>query len=298
MIYNAPQWSPASAQLTHGFPRRLIAESHGGFLPGNITVAAKASNLTLRRLAVCDVACLISNAATVGAGLSKARLINLRYAAIRYHRVSSCPQYLASAMVEFGVNFATFEALSCSALDALHGSLTQAWKEGHSSDDSDSDAEQPLIPCTFPANVMQEIGKSTAEAGGSTSDAVDGTDGESHAALVKLLSRFSTRPADSESSESSEDELEATGQQKQSAEAGRAPSGKRKRKRASAGGSSKARRQAEPSDSVPSSNTGEVFQKTLTHITATQVKTSPKISLLNLSSKNSHLSTPTDKIET
>ena len=64
MIYNAPQWSLASPQLTHGFPRRVIAEGHGGFLSWNVTVAAKARNLTLQRLAVCDVACLISEATT------------------------------------------------------------------------------------------------------------------------------------------------------------------------------------------------------------------------------------------
>ena len=267
MIYNAPQWSIASPQLTHGFPRRLIAQAHGGFLPGNITVAAKASNLTLRRLAVCDVACLVSRAATAGAGLSQARLLNLRYAAIRYHRGSFCPQYLASAMVEYGVNFATFEGLSCAALEALYASLAQGWRQpqAEEGDSSDSDGPaEPLITCTFEPTVMLEIGKSTTEAGGgSTGEAEEGADSEDdRTALANLLARFTTRQAES-SSESSEEETEENTQRGVATAAGgrtsaRAGSGKRKRKRASAGGgSSKARRTAEPAD--PSS-AGEVFQ--------------------------------------
>ena len=133
MIWDAPAWSLASPEFTHGFPKRLIVQEHGGFLPGNITVSAKASNLTLRRLAGCDVACLVSQATTAGSGLNRARLLNLRYAAISYQSGSFCPQYLASAMGEFGVNFATFEALSADTLDTLHASLKRGWRQGDDS---------------------------------------------------------------------------------------------------------------------------------------------------------------------
>ena len=50
---------------------------------------------------MCDLACLVSRGTISGTGLSKARLLNLRYAAIRYHRGSYIPQYLMAAMVEF-----------------------------------------------------------------------------------------------------------------------------------------------------------------------------------------------------
>ena len=79
MILNAPKWSPASVQFTHGFPRKMILAPHAGFLPGNIIVTAKASNLSLRRLAICDVASLVSRASVAASGLSGGRLVNLRY---------------------------------------------------------------------------------------------------------------------------------------------------------------------------------------------------------------------------
>lgn len=78
MALNAPAWSPASVQFTHGFPRRLIQAEHGGFLPGNIIVTAKASNLAIRRMSVFDVASLLGRQSIAGAGLSLGRLLNLR----------------------------------------------------------------------------------------------------------------------------------------------------------------------------------------------------------------------------
>jgi len=91
MMWQAPSRSAASAQYTHGFPRRLVAESHGGFLRGNITVTSKASNLSMRRLAICDVAAIVSRQCISGAGLSRARFLNLRYAALRCHSGQYCP---------------------------------------------------------------------------------------------------------------------------------------------------------------------------------------------------------------
>jgi hypothetical protein len=78
MIWAAPGWSDASVQFTHGFPRRLIQAEHGGFLPGNVIVTAKASNLAIRRMAVFDVASLISSLSIGGVGLNVGRLLNLR----------------------------------------------------------------------------------------------------------------------------------------------------------------------------------------------------------------------------
>ena len=48
----APFWSDISAQFMHGFPRRLVTDSHGGVLPGNITVAARISNQAVRSLSI------------------------------------------------------------------------------------------------------------------------------------------------------------------------------------------------------------------------------------------------------
>ena len=48
MILNAPHWSDVSPQFTHGFPHRLITDTHRGILPGNITVAARISNQGIR----------------------------------------------------------------------------------------------------------------------------------------------------------------------------------------------------------------------------------------------------------
>lgn len=78
MILTAPEWSPCSVQFTHGFPRRMIDAEHGGFLPGNIIVAAKATNMSLRRMAICDVASLVSHTSVAGTGLTVGQLSNLR----------------------------------------------------------------------------------------------------------------------------------------------------------------------------------------------------------------------------
>ena len=79
MILGAPEWSPASVQFVHGFPRKLVQAPHGGFVPGNIIVSSKATNLSIRRMAICDVASLVSRVCIEGVGLSVGRLTNLRY---------------------------------------------------------------------------------------------------------------------------------------------------------------------------------------------------------------------------
>ena len=52
MHLQAPFWSDIAAQFMHGFPRRLITDSHGGVLPGNMTVAARISNQAVRSLSI------------------------------------------------------------------------------------------------------------------------------------------------------------------------------------------------------------------------------------------------------
>ena len=113
MIWDAPH-----------FPRKMISESHGGFLPGNITVTSMATNLTLRRLAICDIASLVSRISTEGSGLSFARLLNLRYAAVKCKNTTYSPQWLIAAVVKFGISFATCKALDAETLDAI----SEAWQ--------------------------------------------------------------------------------------------------------------------------------------------------------------------------
>lgn len=189
MIWDAPHWSAASVHFTHGFPRKMISESHGGFLPGNITVTSMATNLTLRRLAVCDVASLVSRISTEGSGLSFARLLNVRYAAVKYKNTTYSPQYLIAAMVEFGVSFATFNALDAETLDALSASLTSGWKtaegdEGTASDENEESSE-PLVECDFTQAILHQIGKS------SQSEVREGEgDSDCPDALTTLLAQF------------------------------------------------------------------------------------------------------------
>lgn len=76
------------------------------------------------------MAYLVSRAMTDRSGLSSARLLNLWYTAISYQPGSFFPQYLASAAIEFSVNFTTFEALWADTLEMLHASLNWGWRQG------------------------------------------------------------------------------------------------------------------------------------------------------------------------
>ena len=240
MVWDAPHWSAASVQLTHGFPRKMISESHGGFLPGNITVTSMATNLTLRRLAVFDVASLVSRMSTSGSGLSFARLLNLRYAAVKYKSTTYSPQYLIAAMVEFGINFATFKALDAETLDALSGSLTSGWKtvegdEGTASGEIDESSE-PLVECDFRDAILHQIGKSSQGSereGEGDSDCPD--------ALTKLLANFNLKSSDTSSEDEEAEEVHTR--------AATGPRSGRKRKRATANSSSGRRKK--PRNSQP-----------------------------------------------
>ena len=158
MILTAPSWSPASVQFVHGYPRRLVDASHGGFLPGNIIVAASASNLCLRRMAICDVARLASSRSVQGVGLTYAKLVNLRYAAIKYQGRSQLPNYLVRGMLEVGVSFSTFEAISVDSLSVLADSLRPSWEAAH----SDSEGDE-MLPAELPVGVLSGIGNQPQE---------------------------------------------------------------------------------------------------------------------------------------
>lgn len=145
MIWDSPKWSPASPEVTHGFPRRLISQQHAGILPGNIIIAAKASNNTLRRMAVEDVACIISRTAITGAGLTLARLLNLRYGALKYRNSTYRPDYLLSAMKELGVTFDTFDVIESDVLSAL-SSISPTTTDDSSWESSEE--EEQHEPCT------------------------------------------------------------------------------------------------------------------------------------------------------
>ena len=97
-------------------------------MPGKITATSKASNLSQRGLAICDVAAIVSRQCISGAGLSRARLLNVPYAALRYHSGQYCPQYLLPGMVEYGVNFAIYKPLDAEALGFLHDRLKRMWR--------------------------------------------------------------------------------------------------------------------------------------------------------------------------
>ena len=50
MCLTAPSWSDISAQFMHGYPKRLIRESHRGVVPGNMIIASRISNQAIRSL--------------------------------------------------------------------------------------------------------------------------------------------------------------------------------------------------------------------------------------------------------
>ena len=62
-----------------------------GFLPRNIIVTAKASNLAIRSIAVFDVASLVSSLSIASVGLSIGRLVNLRWGPCDLTLVSQSP---------------------------------------------------------------------------------------------------------------------------------------------------------------------------------------------------------------
>lgn len=232
MILSSPDWSPTSVQFTHGFPRKLVDARHGGFLPGNVVLTAQATNRCLRRLAVCDVACLVSKCSVAGVGLSYSRLLNLRYAAIKYRGGHYMPNYLTRGMLETGVSFATFEALDVDTLRALRAALTDCW----SGEESDSDQEwEGMVPKDgFSAQVLKDLGLSEQDSEQESDEAE--TAGESR--LTNFLCR-AVRPGGEGSSADDEQEVGADSAAEPPQTAGATQSTRgRKRRRAGASSSS------------------------------------------------------------
>ena len=127
-----------------------------------------------------------------------ARLLNLRYAAIRYYSGQYCPQYLLAGMVEYGVNFATFQPLDAEALDLLHDSLRGMWRteeqerdvsEGELSASSSESSDEAMIPCTFSQSVLQQMRPGGGEVHGSSA----GTENPLRSLLASFVSGQSKR---------------------------------------------------------------------------------------------------------
>ena len=198
-------------------------------------MTSKASNLSLRRLATCDVAAIVSRQCISGAGLSMDRLLNLRYAAIRYYSGQYCPQYLLAGMVEYGVNFATFQPLDAEALDLLHDSLRRMWRteeeerdvsEGELSASSSEGSDEATIPCTFPRSVLQQMRPGGREMQGSSA----GTENP----LRSLLASFASGQSNDEDDNSQQPGSQAEEAPPQRARGPNAFGGGRKRKATSA----------------------------------------------------------------
>lgn len=138
MMLNAPAWSDLSAQFTHGFPRRLVVEPHGGILPGNLTVAAKITNQAIRSLSTGDVAGFISRAMVQGLGLTKAELMLARASAIKYAGKREKPARLIDHMVRFGIDFLRLTPLTADQIKNLRESSSVHWSRVLSSSPPDS----------------------------------------------------------------------------------------------------------------------------------------------------------------
>ena len=112
------------------------------------------------------------------AGLSRPRLLNLQYAAPRYHSGQYCPQYLLADMVKYGVNFATFESLDAKALGFLHDSLKRMWRAEEdkrevrerelSTRNLETSSDEAMISCTFPQSVLEQMQPGGGEEQGSS----------------------------------------------------------------------------------------------------------------------------------
>ncbi len=158
MLLGAPVWSDLSPQFTHGYPRRLIAETHGGILPGNLTVAARISNQAIRSLSTGDVAAFSSRGMVQGLGLTKAELMLARTSAIKYAGKREKPARLIDLMVRFGIDFLSLAPLTVDQTKTLRESSSAHWSrvlssapadasdsEGSSSDGSGADTAEVSV---------------------------------------------------------------------------------------------------------------------------------------------------------
>ena len=106
----------------HNIPKATCCWEPRWFLAWDNNIRSKQSeSAQAGRLLVTAIA---SRQCISSASLSRARLFNLPYAALRYYSGQYCPQNLLAGMAEYGVNFATFNPLNAEALDFL-----TAWRE-------------------------------------------------------------------------------------------------------------------------------------------------------------------------
>jgi len=162
MVLFAHPWSDISVQLTHGFPRRLVSQSHGGMLPGNVTAAARVSNQAIRSLAPGDVAAFISRDMIQGLGLTAAELVLARSSALRYAGKQDKPARLVGLMFRYGIDFLQLTALTIEQMQSLSETTTQHWKNlfrpstdpeasfSTSSSDSEEDSPQLTVSWALP----------------------------------------------------------------------------------------------------------------------------------------------------
>ena len=161
MALFAHPWSDISVQLTRGFPRCLVSQSHGGMLPGNLTAAARVSNQALRSLAPGNVAAFISRDMVQGLGLTTAELILARSSALKY---AGKPARLVGLMFRYGIDFLHLTALTVEQMQTLTDTTTQHWNnifrsttdpdasvtDSSSSSDSEDDSHQLTVSWTVP----------------------------------------------------------------------------------------------------------------------------------------------------
>ena len=148
----------------------------------------------------------------------------------------NCPQYLLAGMVEYGVNFATFQPLDAEPLDAetldlLHDSLRGMWRteeeerdvsEGELSASSSESSDEAMIPCTFSQSVLQQMRPGGGEVHGSSA----GTENP----LRSLLASFVSGQSDDEDDNSQQPGSQAEEAPPQRARGPNAFGGGRKRK--------------------------------------------------------------------
>ena len=167
--------------------------------------------------AICDVAAIVSRQCISGASLSRARLLNQRYAALRYHSGQYCPQYLLAGLVEYGISFATFEPLDAEALGFLHDSLKRMWRaekdkrevsEGKlSASSSETSSDKAMISFTFPQSVLQQMRPGGGEVQGSSA-AAENPANSLRSMLVSFASGHSEDGEDDNSRQTEESQVE------------------------------------------------------------------------------------------
>ena len=104
MVWGAPACMDLCPNFMHGYLQCLVATEHGGFLPGNICVAARVSNVAMRSIAPGDVPAFCSKPAIVNLDLTVSELFLARQSALSYAGEGRQPQRLVQTMLRFGTS--------------------------------------------------------------------------------------------------------------------------------------------------------------------------------------------------